>query len=35
LKAATDNLIVLKGKLENINFVPKTKAAVEAVKKIV
>ena len=33
LKAATDNLIVLKGKLENINFVPKTKAAVEAVKK--
>ena len=34
LKAATDNLIVLKGKLENINFVPKGKAA-EAAKKIV
>lgn len=32
LKAATDNLIVLKGKLENINFVPKRK---EPFKKIV
>lgn len=31
LKAATDSLIVLKGKLENINYVPKTKA--EAAKK--
>ena len=33
LKAATDNLIVLKGKLENINYVPKGKAA-EAAKKV-
>lgn len=30
LKAATDSLIVLKGKLENINYVPKTKAEAAA-----
>lgn len=30
LKAATDNLIVLKGKLENINYIPKRKEAAVA-----
>lgn len=33
LKAATDSLIVLKGKLENINYVPKTKTESAAAKK--
>jgi antitoxin component of RelBE/YafQ-DinJ toxin-antitoxin module len=33
LKAATDNLIVLKGKLENINFVPKRREAAAAAPK--